>query len=131
MALFKILRGLSENFGGENSTKTTKDGYAYFTPDDGKFYIDISDGQTPIVGSSAKNGANRICINDGGFMDNLVLDCGTANGWSQITITYIDFGDSNILEDDENTIFYDGGDSNLTDEISAVFYDCGTSYYNI
>lgn len=37
MALFKILQGSSE---GLKKLKATE-GYAYFTPDDGKFYIDI------------------------------------------------------------------------------------------
>lgn len=38
MSLFKILRGRSENLNTDNTP--LHDGYAYFTPDDGKFYID-------------------------------------------------------------------------------------------
>lgn len=67
MALFKILKGNSE---GLKSLKATE-GYAYFTPNDDKFYIDISSTNTPqevIVGNNNEetvNGAivNRICIN--------------------------------------------------------------------
>ena len=95
MALFKILRGAKVNL---TSTKI-KDGYAYFTPEDGRLYIDVSeeDGIDPILGDSTSKGANRICINNGAFLDNLILDCGTARGWEetiQQTITYIELGDS-------------------------------------
>ena len=39
MALFKILRGNSEDL--KNPEKAPlRDGFAYFTPDDGNFYID-------------------------------------------------------------------------------------------
>lgn len=51
MALFKTMRGPSSRI----STDVTPfhDGYAYFTPDDGRFYIDAAD-----------SGVNkRICIN--------------------------------------------------------------------
>lgn len=43
MSLFKILRGASSRI----STETTPfhDGYAYFTPDDGAFYIDANNGE--------------------------------------------------------------------------------------
>lgn len=76
MALFKILKGSSTNLKEQKATE----GYAYFTPDDGKFYIDTasttskdsvvtsfnssttSDGKTP----------NRICINP----DIDIIDCG-------------------------------------------------------
>lgn len=43
MALFKILRGRKENL-----PKKITDGYAYFTINDGKFYIDASTGRTII-----------------------------------------------------------------------------------
>ena len=44
MSLFKVLRGDSSRI----STDVTPfhDGYAYFTPDDGSFYIDINTGTT-------------------------------------------------------------------------------------
>ena len=38
MALFKILKGNSENL----SAQKAKEGYCYFTPDTGRFYIDIA-----------------------------------------------------------------------------------------
>ena len=55
MALFKISKGSSTNLGvyGNNTRKATE-GYAYFTPDDGKFYIDIATANT------ANLGVNRI-----------------------------------------------------------------------
>ena len=37
MALFKILRGQSADL----DNQPFHDGYAYFTPDDGRFYIDV------------------------------------------------------------------------------------------
>lgn len=66
MALFKILQGSSE---GLKKVKATE-GYAYFTPDDGKFYIDVestTDASQVVVGTEATvdNGVNRICINTG------------------------------------------------------------------
>lgn len=64
MALFKILKGSSENLGITGETHKTKEGYAYFTPDDGKFYIDIVDSTKVTTGHSEEDGANRICIND-------------------------------------------------------------------
>lgn len=39
MALFKILRGPKNALASKY--KTITDGYAYFTPDDGAFYIDV------------------------------------------------------------------------------------------
>ena len=48
MALFKILKGSSE---GLKNLKATE-GYAYFTPDDGKFYIDIDSTNTSSRGNS-------------------------------------------------------------------------------
>lgn len=40
MALFKILRGKSSNLTQDNEKAFKKDGYAWFTTDDGYFYID-------------------------------------------------------------------------------------------
>lgn len=79
MALFKILKGDSDRLGAAgNTTEKTKNGYAYFTPDDGKFYIDITDGEIPVVGASGQEGANRICINQKGnsYYDYDILECG-------------------------------------------------------
>lgn len=131
MALFKIFKGPAQNLGAAgNPTELTRTGFAYFTPDDGRFYIDISDGDTPIIGSSTADGANRICINSGGFMNNLILDCGTASGWTQTTIVYFDLGDSD-LTDELEVILYDSGDSDLSDELEVTLYDSGDSFYNI
>ena len=66
MALFKILRGESINLADTPVT----DGFAYFTPEDGKFYIDYgTSGDEPIFGRSSTPNSeqlvpNRICIND-------------------------------------------------------------------
>ena len=78
MALFKILKGNSSNLANVKAT----DGYAYFTPDDGKFYIDIEDAE---IGDVVKGNnstekinnktATRICINP----DYKIFDCGTSD----------------------------------------------------
>ena len=48
MALFKVLRGPADTIKPESSTKPPfVDGYAYFTPDDGNFYIDVHLTETP------------------------------------------------------------------------------------
>ena len=64
MALFKILRGSKDNLINKrvDSTKYIHDGYCYFTPEDGKFYIDVatnpsSSVEEPVIGT------NRIAIN--------------------------------------------------------------------
>lgn len=57
MALFKIEKGLAANL-ATNRPKANE-GYAYFTTDDGKFYIDIAGNGT----QNAVVGTNRICLN--------------------------------------------------------------------
>lgn len=66
MALFKILKGSNKALfttptGQENNpehpSKKTIQGYCYFTPDNGKFYIDVADS------SEVTLGTNRICLN--------------------------------------------------------------------
>lgn len=50
MALFKILRGSASAIDVDNNTGTKPpfvDGYAYFTPDDGRFYIDVQLDEEP------------------------------------------------------------------------------------
>ena len=77
MALFKILRGESTNLADVQVT----DGFAYFTPENGKFYIDYGNsGDNAIFGRSStdypmKLGPNleqlvpnRICINDNSLL---------------------------------------------------------------
>lgn len=80
MALFKILKGNSIDLPEQKATE----GYAYFTPDDGKFYIDIATTNSKddvIVGNINDGKVNRICINQRVInyaTDYDVLDCGTA-----------------------------------------------------
>lgn len=59
MALFKISKGLSTNL--MTNVPNAKEGFAYFTTDDGKFYIDIDgDGSS---NTPAAIGNNRIPLN--------------------------------------------------------------------
>ena len=69
MALFKIFRGTSENL----PTKM-HDGYAYFTTDDGKFYIDTS--QKRILVNPDTSSADKIAYLKDGVMTDVgsVLD---------------------------------------------------------
>ena len=53
MALFKIFKGSSNNLGKiENGTNVAHEGFAYFTPDDGKFYIDIADANAAVINTN-------------------------------------------------------------------------------
>lgn len=52
MALFKILRGNSSALAGA----PLNDGFAYFTPDDGRFYIDVALTNTPLNVDIVKDG---------------------------------------------------------------------------
>lgn len=56
MALFKILRGTSTSL----SSVPLTDGFAYFTPDDGRFYIDAALSAAPAHYVSQNNGVYRI-----------------------------------------------------------------------
>lgn len=69
MALFKIFRGTSENL----PTKM-HDGYAYFTTDDGKFYIDTSNKR--ILVNPDTSSADKIAYLKDGVMTDVgsVLD---------------------------------------------------------
>ena len=61
MALFKISKGTSSSLGiSGNSTYYAKEGFAYFTTDDGKMYIDIAGNGTSTI---ATMGTNRIALN--------------------------------------------------------------------
>lgn len=97
MALFKILKGKSKDLGNTNNTKVINEGFAYFTPEDGKFYIDVLNENEidkttkPVIGNYAgepvtlSDGtlayANRICINQKlfNYNDYDFLNCGGAN----------------------------------------------------
>ena len=59
MALFKIFKGSKDDLGVTGGTDKAYDGYAYFTPDNGKFYIDVipPEGHD---GDPANPGVNRI-----------------------------------------------------------------------
>lgn len=57
MALFKISKGNSSGL----KDKKAINGFCWFTPDDGKFYIDIAG--TADEPLTAKIGENRICLN--------------------------------------------------------------------
>ena len=123
MALFKILRGNSEDL----KTLKTTDGYAYFTPDDGKFYIDIADSTVPVTGNHASqtNGVNRICINS---FNDIILDCGTASGWSTnatTTTVYYIAGDADF-SDETDVIQYSAGDADFSDEINVIILNGNT-----
>lgn len=49
MALFKVLRGTAASIDKNNANKPPfVDGYAYFTPDDGRFYIDVELASDPL-----------------------------------------------------------------------------------
>ena len=72
MALFKIFKGSSSALGaapGANThdTRYAHEGFAYFTTDDGKFYIDIegsaSNNNTAAIATYGATGRNRIAIN--------------------------------------------------------------------
>ena len=59
MALFKVSKGLAKNL--MTKVPNAKEGFAYFTSDDGKFYIDISGDGTSAT--KAVIGTNRIPLN--------------------------------------------------------------------
>lgn len=59
MALFKIEKGLANNL--TTNRPNANEGYAYFTTDDGKFYIDIAGDGTS--STKANIGVNRIPLN--------------------------------------------------------------------
>lgn len=59
MALFKVSKGLAKNL--MTNVPNAKEGFAYFTTDDGKFYIDIAGDGTSTT--KAVIGTNRIPLN--------------------------------------------------------------------
>lgn len=59
MALFKVSKGLAKNL--ITNVPNAKEGFAYFTTDDGKFYIDIAGDGTSTT--KAVIGTNRIPLN--------------------------------------------------------------------
>lgn len=76
MALFKISRGKKTDL--STNKPTIKDGNAYFTTDEGYFYIDVGeDGASAVEGLNTTDGANRILINEWHNVD--ILNCGDSN----------------------------------------------------
>lgn len=75
MSVAKLFKGLSSKLSTSSATSKTHEGYIYFTPDDGKIYIDVETGTTPVIGTNSTKG-NRICLNSGELQDDLVFNCG-------------------------------------------------------
>lgn len=115
MALFKINRGSKD--GLKKNKPNIKDGNAYFTTDDGKFYIDVAgEGETEktaaIYGNTTEHpnisGANRICINPISQTDFNNLDTKIDNSVTNLTTTITNVASSKA---DDFTIL-NCGDSN-------------------
>ena len=130
MALFKVFRGEKEAL---EALKIT-DGYAYFTPENGKFYIDISseDGVAPIFGYDTRDGANRICINEGSIAFNnlLIVDCGTAKAEGEeptVETLYFSGGDSTAVINENTILLICGDSSNLATDENTLIYAYGDS----
>ncbi len=115
MALFKIQRGLSQNL--SLNRPYANDGWAYFTTNDGKFYIDIDGDGT--ADSPAIIGTNRICLNAATadqVASNLILrinrgaDEGrsqyTFNGSQERAINLASYGDGLELIANSGTILF-------------------------
>ncbi len=131
MALFKIFKGNSNDLGKTGGTDKVKEGYAYFTPDDGKFYIDIGqDGETPKVGHNAQQGVNRICINNEPVFNNtFIFDCGTAAGYGfdvKPTIEIITVGDANTNY--ENAIEWYCSGADIDETAVIIEYKSGNAW---
>lgn len=108
MALFKIFKGSADSLGATgNVTASAKEGFCYFTQDDGRFYIDIADGENAIIGT------NRIPIKVG------------TPALSFYTLkTYDPYSYSNLaIEvelDDKKTQVYVPGASNVTSGVVTI-----------
>ena len=122
LALFKIFKGTRSQFTTSTKVAKANEGYAYFTVDDGKFYIDTSgDGTTDAVLTGENR--NRIPLSaEKADQDNL----GNA-----LTSTYISGGSiSNHamgLKSPNDTIIYNvptmtGATSSVAGEIGLVPY---------
>lgn len=116
MALFKILRGKSTDL----DNQPFHDGYAYFTPDDGRFYIDVQLDTVPgyYISRGTENGKNiyRIEIE--------------SKTWAELNNTKISVGDhidasqiNNLqnltLTAGTNSFIYDGQSADITVDLQA------------
>lgn len=112
MALFKILRGDSSRIDLE--TTPFHDGYAYFTPDDGGFYIDAEvNGEQKRIQVGAKGGSSKA------YFGTLL-----ASGWSsgEQTLVFEDVNaDSNGMMGVPQTI----SDTEMEAAKTAELYVCG------
>lgn len=101
----------------------------YFTPDDGKLYIDAFTADIPKVGPSTLDGkSNRICLNDS--MERLVLlRCGDASTLGKSTIAAIPksglFDGGSVSRVPIDALSSGGADKGLLDTDSIIYYDCG------
>lgn len=95
MALFKISKGTASELLTGNNSRYAREGSAWFTTDDGKFYIDVSgDGQT----TSAVIGTNRIPLN-----------AAQADEAAKVTSSLtIKFGSSSASTENTNLFTYNG-----------------------
>ena len=113
MALFKILRGDSSRIDLE--TTPFHDGYAYFTPDDGGFYIDSEvNGEQKRIQVGAKGGGSSKA-----YFGTLL-----ASGWSsgEQTLVFEDVNaDSNGMMGVPQTI----SDTEMEAVKTAELYVCG------
>lgn len=89
MALFKIQKGRAANLAANRPY--ANEGFAYFTIDEGKFYIDIAgDGTSSTPAVTSGTGRNRICLN-AATADNvknsliITFNSGTTEGATKFT----------------------------------------------
>lgn len=98
MSLFKILKGDSSRI--DMSVTPFHDGYAYFTPDDGGFYIDSED----------SGEQKRIRINPPEVKSTSISSSLLASGWSSgkqtLTFNGLNIGSNGVI----------GTEQNITDE---------------
>ena len=90
MALFKILRGGKDTL----ASQELHDGWAYFTPEDGGFYIDVVD----TINNKPYN--ERIKISGGGGASTLIECVLEADSWTDNSQTI----SSSLIETDKNYI---------------------------
>lgn len=90
MGLFKILRGDSSRISLD--VTTFHDGYAYFTPDDGKFYIDAETN-----GEQKRILINPNCEGGGTAVDAVLTADGWIDGQQAVTIEGITADSNGVI----------------------------------